>query len=141
MVGIKIAMLAGLMMGAAGAAQAVPVTIELHSVQDRGGPLYVQIQTEDQFMTQQALAEDMVQDPEAGTITFDFDLPPGRYALSVWHDDNQNNTFDFNEYGTPADGWAMINGVTLRAAPTFAVNSFEVTASGGNVEEYMVYGR
>jgi hypothetical protein len=41
----------------------------------------------------------------------------------------------------PAEGWAMVNGDTLRATPTFDQVKFTVTASGADLSVPMSYPR
>lgn len=128
-------------LGLACAAHAAPLKVDLSGVEARGGKLYISVQTEDQFMTEEGIGEIIVA-PEAGTHSFTYDVPEGRYAVSVWHDDNANEIFDTSgEYDMPEDGWAMHNGLSLRAAPTFDAVSLEVTSDGAAVSERITYGR
>lgn len=142
MVGLHLAMAASAVLGL-GAMINSPahVSLDLYGVKDRPGQLCVQIQTEEQFMTREAIAGACHEQVEGDRAHFDFDLAPGRYALSAWHDDNENGVFDRGDYGMPLDGWAMIGGAALRSAPSFAQNSFTVTEDGAQIDEYMVYGR
>jgi len=123
----------------AGAAHAAPLTVDLTGVEARGGKIYISIQTEDQFMKEEGFGKIIE------TVTTDlsetFDLPEGRYAVSVWHDDNGNGTFDRAANGMPEDGWAMHNGKALRGLPSFADVSIDVSSAGATVSESMIYGR
>ena len=124
-----------------GAAQAAPLTVDLSGVEERGGKLYISVQTKDQYQKKEGLGE-VIAAPAAGQHSFSFDVPEGRYAVSIWHDDNSNDVFDFGGPDSlPLDGWAMHNGAKLRAAPTFDLVSIEVTAAGATVTEKMIYGR
>ena len=123
------------------AAHAAPLTVNLSGIEARGGNLYISIQTEDQFMKEEGRGE-IIKAPAAGDQTFTYDVPEGVYAVSIWHDDNDNGTFDMGATtGMPLDGWAMHNGLKLRGAPTFDAVSIEVPASGAAVSEAMIYGR
>lgn len=125
----------------AGAAQAVPLKVDLSGVEARGGKLYVSVQTEDQYQKKEGIGE-IIEAPAAGSHTFTYDVPEGRYAVSIWHDDNNNDVFDVGgAYNMPEDGWAMHNGMSLRGAPTFDVVSIQVTSEGATVSEKMTYGR
>jgi uncharacterized protein (DUF2141 family) len=56
-----------------------------------------------------------------GTATVVFPgLPPGTYAVTCFHDENDNDTFDKSWLGVPREGWAVSNNVVphLRA-PTW----------------------
>ncbi len=125
----------------AGTATAAEITVTLDGVEARGGTLYVALQTEDQFMKEEAIAGEKQDAPGSGSHTFTFDVPAGQYSLSVWHDDNGNGEFDRMEDGQPLDGWAMINGTELRSFPTFAAVSIDVSDAGASITEPITYGR
>jgi uncharacterized protein (DUF2141 family) len=44
-------------------------------------------------------------------------LPPGRYALAVYHDENGNGEFDRNWIGLPAEGLGFSNGAWINLGP------------------------
>ncbi len=45
------------------------------------------------------------------------DLPPGAYALRVFHDENRNREIDMQGYGPPAERYGFSNGATGRFGP------------------------
>ena len=56
-------------------------------------------------------------------------LPPGRYAIFVFHDANSNNRMDKNFVGVPKEGYgASRNKLPFAAAPNFNNNAFTITA-------------
>lgn len=124
---------------AAGAASAGTLTVTVEGVRAHPGPLYVGVQTEEQFMKDDGIAGEMISAPSEGTHTLSFDLPEGRYAVSVWHDLEANGTFDLTEDGRPADGWSSLNAPTLTAAPTFDQASVPLGADGKAITLKMVY--
>jgi len=53
------------------------------------------------------------------------DIPPGRYALAVIHDENMNGKLDTNALGIPTEGYGFSNDVKgLFGAPAFSAASF-----------------
>ncbi|MGJ3232914.1 MAG: DUF2141 domain-containing protein [Oceanicaulis sp.] len=118
------------------AAQAAPLTVLLDGVQGEG-PLYISVQTEAQFMQDTGVAGRIVESPAPGAHSFTFDVPPGAYAVSVWHDDG-NQVFDRAENGWPLDGWAM-SGPMGDGPPSFSDVAVTVTDEGGAVDMTMVY--
>jgi uncharacterized protein (DUF2141 family) len=53
------------------------------------------------------------------------DIPPGRYALAVIHDENMNGKLDTNALGLPTEGYGFSNDVQgLFGAPAFSAASF-----------------
>lgn len=59
------------------------------------------------------------------------DLPPGRYAVRVLHDENGNGRLDTNVLGMPTEGYGFSNNprVLMRAA-TFEEAAFELPGDG-----------
>ncbi|GEM_PF-1411665 len=53
------------------------------------------------------------------------DVPAGRYAMVVYHDENSNGHFDQNAFGMPMEGYGFSNNAApLFDAPTFDAASF-----------------
>ncbi len=120
-------------------ASAAPLTFTVEGVEARGGTLYIGVQTEAMFLQDDGIAGEKIKAPVAGSHTVTFDLPEGDYSVSVWHDLDDDEVFDRAESGRPEDGWAMINGASLRGMPTFAAVKIAVPASGANATETMIY--
>ena len=131
--------LAGL--AATAPAHATSLTVDLDGVRAVRGTLYVSVQSREQFMQQNGTAGAVVTAPREGSHEFVFDVPPGEYAVSVWHDDNGNNRFDMSDQQMPLDGWAMTNSAALRAEPTFDQVKMPVGAQAATVRLSMAYGR
>ena len=68
------------------------------------------------------------------TITID-DVPVGIWAISLYHDLNENNQLERGTFGLPAEPWGMSNNVIGVMAPaTFEQASFEVRSPETRVE-------
>lgn len=53
-----------------------------------------------------------------GRLTYTFqDLKPGRYALSGFHDENDNGVFDTNVFGLPKEGFVFSRDCRPRFRP------------------------
>lgn len=117
------------------------VRVTLSGVKAKPGAILATLQTEDQFMKGQGAYSAMAPAPAAdGSVTIVFpDVAPGVYAFSAMHDENGDYQMEREENGRPKEGWAMHNGATLRAAPTFAGVKVDVGASGLTLSEPMVY--
>ena len=124
---------------AAAPAFAAPLTVTLDGVEERGAPLYIGVQTKEQFMQWEGIAGRTIDNPEAGTHTVTFDLPEGEYSVSVWHDLNNNGEFDTLENQMPNEGWAMSNDSALRGMPTFDVVKVAVGSEGAEITETVKY--
>jgi len=54
------------------------------------------------------------------------DIPPGMYALAVFHDENMNGKLDTNWVGIPKEGYGFSKDVkALLGAPSFSAASFK----------------
>jgi uncharacterized protein (DUF2141 family) len=116
------------------------VTVDLSGLR-AGGTLYVQVQTREQFMSQARVAGQAVTAPLAGSLSVEIgEVPPGDYAVTIWHDTNGNNQFDMGTRAQPADGWAMANGDRLRGQPTFDVVKLTIPAAGLRLPLAVSYG-
>ncbi len=122
-------------------ALAAPLSVTVDGVEDRGGKLYIGVQTEAEFMKPAGIAGTVLPAPTAGTHTVTFDIPAGDYAISVWHDENDDYVFDLDENGMPADGWSMVNGEALTGVPTFEVVKVTLTEDGTSAAAAMIYPR
>jgi uncharacterized protein (DUF2141 family) len=61
------------------------------------------------------------------------DIPPGRYALAVIHDENMNGKLDTNQRGVPTEGYGFSNDAkAFLSAPSFRAASFPY--DGRNVD-------
>ena len=127
---IIVAAVAALSCLAAAPALADDVTITLTGVEARGGQLLAALQTHDQFLQPAGAYGDIIRNPAAGTLTVTFrNVQPGDYSLSVLHDVDGDGQMKL-EGGMPAEGWAMVHGDTLRAAPTWDQVKFTVPTTG-----------
>jgi uncharacterized protein (DUF2141 family) len=58
-------------------------------------------------------------------------LAPGRYALAVLHDENNNDEMDFNLLGMPLEGYGFSNDAhAMFGPPSFEEARFSVAKSG-----------
>lgn len=65
----------------------------------------------------------------AGTATITLsDVPPGEYAIFVYHDSNSNNSLDHKWYGPPREAFGYYRHFTVKLVPPdFDEVSFQVT--------------
>jgi len=65
-------------------------------------------------------------------ITFT-DLTPGRYAVQVLHDANDNGKLDTNIVGMPTEGYGFSNNPNVMRRANFDEAAFELTAEGTTI--------
>lgn len=59
-------------------------------------------------------------------------LPPGKYAIAAFHDENDNGDFDRTWIGLPAEGLGFSNGawITILGKPSFEQAAIELKGPG-----------
>jgi uncharacterized protein (DUF2141 family) len=124
-------------------ASAEDVRITLTGVEARGGNILATLQTEADFMQPRGSYNAVIPAPAAnGDVVVVFeDVAPGAYAFSAMHDVNGDYQMQREESGRPLEGWAMHNGASLRARPTFAAVKLDIGAEGATLSEAMIYPR
>ena len=93
------------------------VTID-HVRNDRGSILAALYDSEASFMKQPSARATFKAKAAQGEVQYVFhDLAAGQYALSVFHDENDNGKLDKNFIGIPSEGYGFSNGARGRAGP------------------------
>ena len=68
------------------------------------------------------------------TLEIDFaDLKPGKYAIRLMHDENDNGKLDTNMIGMPTEGYGFSNNPRVMRAAHFDEAVFEVPADGATI--------
>ena len=118
------------------AALADEFTIHVHGVRSGDGRVYLAVHgsaTKDTFPSGEALVEGLRAPAKAGTMRFVVaDLAPGRYALSAFHDENDNGELDTNLLGIPSEGYGFGNDASAAfGPPRFEAAAVDVDAAPG----------
>ena len=117
--------LAGLVASPVAAAE---LAVEVQGVRSDTGHLFVAVQTPraaDEFPYAKELFAGTHQHAREGAMRFAFrNLPPGRYAVSVFHDENGNGEIDLGAAGIPTEGYGFANNPPSQSGPP----SFEEAA-------------
>ena len=117
-------------------ALAAELTIDVHGVRSGDGRVYLAVHgqaTKDTFPSGEALVEGLRAPAKAGTMRFVVaDLAPGRYALSAFHDENDNGELDTNLLGIPSEGYGFGNDASAAfGPPSFEAAAVDVDAASG----------
>lgn len=68
---------------------------------------------------------------QIGSLTFDFEVPLGEYAIAVYHDKNDNDKLDKNMVGYPREPFGFSNNYRpVVSAPDFEDCAFEHSEKG-----------
>ncbi|WP_017932586.1 DUF2141 domain-containing protein [Robiginitomaculum antarcticum] len=108
----------------------IPVIVTLDGVRSGYAPLYISVQKRAHFMGIKGHSE-ILKTTTDGTmhVTVNVDTPDD-YAVSVWHDLNDDGVFSMTDDYQVLDGWGNSGATDLRGRPTFDDVKFTVTDSG-----------
>lgn len=102
-------------------ASAADLTVAVTDIQPDGGRLYVALHGEvgaDAFPgDQEMLAGNWKLIPASATTVIFTDLPPGKYAVAAFHDQNGNGELDSNILGIPTEAYGFSLGASGFAGP------------------------
>ena len=117
-------------------ALAAEFTIDVHGVRSGDGRVYLAVHgpaTRDTFPSGEAVVEGLRAPARTGSMRFVIqDLAPGRYALSAFHDENDNGELDTNLMGIPSEGYGFGNDASAAfGPPSFEAATVDVDAASG----------
>lgn len=117
----------------------IPVTITLDGVQAGDVPLYVSVQKRSEYMGIKGHGE-IVNSTTAGAmmVTVNVDVADD-YAVSVWHDLNDDGVFSMTESYQILDGWGNSGPSDLSGRPSFDDVKVSVPFGGANASVTMKY--
>lgn len=116
-------------------ARAGDVTVTLSGIRAQTGVVKLAlVASADAYEGKAAPAQATGAPPAGATTTFTFkDVPAGRYAVMVTHDENGNGTLDTNLIGMPLEGYGFSNNPTVMRKPTWDEAAFDVGAGGAAI--------
>ena len=107
---LAVAALAG---AVAAPALAANLAIEVRGIRSGDGRLYVAVHASESkaaFPAGTGSVAAIQRRAQAGALRFVLqDLPPGRYAVNAFHDENDNGELDTNLLGIPTEGFGFAN--------------------------------
>ena len=73
------------------------------------------------------ITEGTIEMVEPGSVTYVYELPPGTYAVGIFHDVNLNNKMDNNLFGIPKEQYGFSNNArAFLGPPAFEAAAFEL---------------
>lgn len=117
----------------------IPVTVELSGITVTEGPIYVSIQKRDQYMGMKGHGG-IIKMATPGHMTAVYKVAePGDYAVSVWHDTNDDGIFSMDENYRILDGYGSSGTPPADSRPTFDDVKITVESFGSTVTVPMNY--
>lgn len=110
--------LAALMLSAATAPSADgTLAIDIGDVRNGNGTVHVDICPEDRFLKENCPFSGTARASAGTTFVTVKGLPPGRYAVQAFHDENGNGSVDQGLFGIPREGIGFSNDAAIRFGP------------------------
>ena len=137
-----IGLLIGLAVAASRPAAAADLTVHIDAIRNDLGRVFVSVfDRKEVWLDAAKTLIDTSVPARQGRITVIFkDLPPGRYAVVTYHDENNNGKFDQNFLGLPLEGYAFSrNSHPLLSAPSFDSAAIEFKDSDLEITITMGY--
>ena len=119
-------------------AEETNLSVELTGLQASEGKLYISIQKEEDYKAQRGHGG-VFEVTEAGNETYTFSVPAGLYAVSIWHDTDNDGRFSMDENWIPTDGWGMSGTPSTDKEPVFDEVKVAIASSGTSVRIPMIY--
>lgn len=111
-------------------AQNANITINVEGVKDKEGLIQIGLfNSKDDFPNRNKVFAGA--DPKAASdiVSYTFkNIPPGKYAVAIFHDKDSNRKFDKNKLGIPVEGFGFSNVNKIFGVPEFEDALFEVSS-------------
>ena len=104
------------------------------------GDLYISLHNRPEYFqfADSALMKTSIKvNEEKETIVFE-DVPEGRYAIAIYHDEDMNGKMDVNEMGIPREGYGFSTKNKAPGRPKFEQAAFDLSRND-TIEIKMIY--
>ncbi len=106
--------------------QGITITVTINQINNDKGHILLGLHTTDTFMKAKAI-QSVKSEIKDGKVTAIFtDVKPGTFAIMVLHDENDNESMDFQPSGMPSETYGMSNNIQSYGPPQFSDAQFEV---------------
>lgn len=120
-------------------ASAADLIVTVKDVRSATGAVFIAVYDRDTSFMKLPLAKTTRKENAAqGEVKFVVkDLPPGKYAVSSYHDENSNGKMDTNSLGVPTEGYGFSNDAQGSAGPPkFAQAAFDFEGKSDKTIEF-----
>ena len=116
------------------------LTLKVMGLKPMNGDLYISLHNRPEYFQipdSAYMKMKVAVNHETKTISFN-DVPEGRYAIAVYHDENLNGMLDTNEKGIPREGYGFSTKKNFFGRPKFEQAAFDLDRND-TVEVQMIY--
>ncbi len=120
-----------------------PIYVHIHGIRNDHGTVKVVLYgpNPQDFLVKGKKVDKEREPAQEGSMTLCVAAPDaGKYAVVVYHDENDNHKFDRNWIGLPMEGFGVSNNPTFHLAPpNFEESAFDVNGELINIEVNVKY--
>jgi len=113
--------------------EGISVTVSAINALSDNGTVNFAFYDEENFMKQPIYAKSASVENGKSTVVFE-NVPQGNYAIICFHDENENNSMDFDENRMPIESYGLSNNKMNFGPPEFVSSKFEVKDHALNLE-------
>jgi uncharacterized protein (DUF2141 family) len=116
------------------------LTVSVSGLKPLKGDLYISLHNRPEYfqVADSALMKKKITvNEETEVIRFD-NVPEGKYAIAIYHDENLNGMLDVNEMGIPKEGYGFSTKNKVLGKPKFEQAAFELSGND-TIEIKMIY--
>lgn len=120
---------------------AADLRVAVQEVRDGKGQVKLMLfEKEEGFRKEEKARQVLALPAGTGTVSGVFQgLPPGRYAVIAYHDENGDGKLNLRFGMFPKEGYGLSNNPKLSGPPKFADAAFELTEAGGRIDIRLGY--
>jgi uncharacterized protein (DUF2141 family) len=138
----KLAIAGALQLALLSAASAADLTVTISGARNANGAIAAGIFNNESGFPKPAAAVVAYRTKATnGPVSFTVhDLPPGRYAVTSYHDENDNGKLDADQTGLPTEGYGVSNKAReVLSPPQWSKASFELGEQGKTIAVTIEY--
>lgn len=134
-------LMACLLCGGVAQAETGRLVIEVQNIRDDSGQIRASIYRDpDSFRKEDRALKVLSLPARPGQASLSLDgLPPGRYAVMVYHDANADQTLNLRLGMFPTEGYGLSNNPKVMGPPRFADSAFEVAGPETAIDIRLAY--
>jgi uncharacterized protein (DUF2141 family) len=116
------------------------LTVSISGLKPLKGDLYISLHNRPEYfqVADSALMKKKITvNKETESVVFD-NVPMGKYAIAIYHDENLNGILDLNEMGIPKEGYGFSTKNKVMGRPKFEQAAFELSGND-TIDVKMIY--
>ena len=102
------------------------ITVTINNITNNKGNGLLSLHTEETFMKGQGIQSIKTKIVDGKIVTTFKNVEPGTYAIIALHDENENNTMDFDSFGMPMESYGTSGNTLEFGPPQFNTSKFNV---------------